>query len=65
MPTNLPIKRVDEDDEVYRTVGEKFKAIIDERLKVAEASGVPAAQYYAKEILGKGEKAFVSKVDKP
>jgi protein-disulfide isomerase len=42
-----------------------FKAVIDERLKVAEASGVPAAEYYAKEILGKGEKAFVSKVDKP
>ncbi|RVL11022.1 preprotein translocase subunit SecA, partial [Sinorhizobium meliloti] len=30
VPTNLPIKRIDEDDEVYRTVGEKFKAIIDE-----------------------------------
>jgi protein-disulfide isomerase len=38
-----------------------FKTIIDERLKVAEASGVPAAQYYDKEILGKGEKKFRSK----
>ncbi len=30
VPTNLPIKRIDEDDEVYRTVEEKFKAIIEE-----------------------------------
>jgi protein-disulfide isomerase len=34
---------------------EQFKAIIDEKLKVAEKSGVPAAEYYAKEIYGKGE----------
>ncbi|MFM2280569.1 MAG: preprotein translocase subunit SecA, partial [Pseudomonadota bacterium] len=30
VPTNLPIARKDEDDEVYRTVEEKFKAIIEE-----------------------------------
>ena len=30
VPTNLPIKRIDEDDEVYRTVEEKYKAIIAE-----------------------------------
>ena len=40
-----------------------FKQLIDERLKVAEASGVPAAQYYDKEILGKGEGKFRSKKD--
>ncbi|MBL0374681.1 preprotein translocase subunit SecA [Rhizobium sp. KVB221] len=28
VPTNLPIKRIDEDDEVYRTVEEKYQAII-------------------------------------
>ena len=28
VPTNLPVKRKDEDDEVYRTVEEKYKAII-------------------------------------
>ncbi|WP_310621816.1 preprotein translocase subunit SecA [Flexibacterium corallicola] len=28
IPTNKPIKRVDEDDEVYRTVDEKFNAIL-------------------------------------
>ncbi|MFS8045464.1 preprotein translocase subunit SecA [Rhizobium sp. BR 314] len=30
VPTNLPIKRIDEDDEVYRTHEEKYKAIIAE-----------------------------------
>ena len=30
VPTNLPIQRIDEDDEVYRTFEEKFKAIIVE-----------------------------------
>ncbi|MDJ1635096.1 preprotein translocase subunit SecA [Rhizobium rhizogenes] len=33
VPTNLPIKRIDEDDEVYRTHEEKFKAIIAEILE--------------------------------
>lgn len=32
VPTNLPIQRIDEDDEVYRTVEEKYKAIIAEIL---------------------------------
>jgi len=32
VPTNLPIKRIDEDDEVYRTTDEKYKAIIAEIL---------------------------------
>ena len=32
VPTNLPIQRIDEDDEVYRTHEEKFKAIIAEIL---------------------------------
>ena len=30
IPTNVPVERVDDDDEVYRTVDEKFKAIIRE-----------------------------------
>ncbi|MFG1294967.1 MULTISPECIES: preprotein translocase subunit SecA [Xanthobacter] len=29
IPTNLPIARQDDDDEVYRTAGEKYAAIID------------------------------------
>jgi protein-disulfide isomerase len=40
-----------------------LRAIIEDRLRVAEASGVPAAQYYDREILGKGEKKFRSKKD--
>ncbi|MGO9739937.1 MAG: preprotein translocase subunit SecA [Roseiarcus sp.] len=30
IPTNLPIDRKDEDDEVYRTAAEKFKAVVRE-----------------------------------
>jgi preprotein translocase subunit SecA len=32
VPTNLPIKRIDEDDEVYRTFEEKYNAIISDIL---------------------------------
>ena len=28
IPTNMPVSRIDEDDEVYRTVEEKYKAIV-------------------------------------
>jgi len=35
-----------------------FKQIIDKKLKIAEATGVSAAEYYDKEIIGKGEKQF-------
>jgi protein-disulfide isomerase len=42
---------------------EQFKQIIDEKLKVAEASGVDGAHYYEKEIMGKGEHQFRSKKD--
>lgn len=40
VPTNLPIKRIDEDDEVYRTQGEKLNAIIEE-IKSAHERGQP------------------------
>jgi preprotein translocase subunit SecA len=30
IPTNMPVARADEDDEVYRTSGEKYRAIIAE-----------------------------------
>ena len=37
IPTNRPVERVDEDDEVYRTVGEKYEGIIarDRRRRIA------------------------------
>jgi preprotein translocase subunit SecA len=28
IPTNVPVARIDEDDEVYRTVEEKYQAIV-------------------------------------
>ena len=40
IPTNVPVKRGDEDDQVYRTQEEKFKAIIDV-IKAAHAKGQP------------------------
>jgi preprotein translocase subunit SecA len=40
VPTNLPIQRIDEDDEVYRTFEEKFRAIVEE-IKQAQARKQP------------------------
>ncbi|TPI17228.1 preprotein translocase subunit SecA [Mesorhizobium sp. B4-1-3] len=40
IPTNLPVARKDEDDEVYRTVDEKYKAIVRE-IKDARDRGQP------------------------
>ncbi|MES0825594.1 preprotein translocase subunit SecA [Ruegeria sp. SCP11] len=40
VPTNKPIARVDEDDQVYRTAGEKYGAMIEET-KEAQAKGQP------------------------
>ncbi|UWQ28809.1 preprotein translocase subunit SecA [Leisingera sp. M523] len=40
VPTNRPIARVDEDDQVYRTAREKYEAMIKEA-KVAHAKGQP------------------------
>jgi protein-disulfide isomerase len=42
---------------------DNFKQIIDEKLKLAEASGVPGASYYDKEIMEKGAKQFRSRGD--
>jgi predicted DsbA family dithiol-disulfide isomerase len=42
---------------------EAFKKIIDERLAVAEQSGVSGAEYYEKEVMGKGVKQFRSKAE--
>ncbi|MEP1329399.1 preprotein translocase subunit SecA [Pseudophaeobacter sp.] len=40
VPTNKPIARVDEDDQVYRTAREKYQAMVDET-KVAHEKGQP------------------------
>jgi len=40
---------------------QNFKQIIDEKLAVAEKSGVSGAEYYEKEIMGKGVPQFRSK----
>ncbi|MCL7998729.1 preprotein translocase subunit SecA [Brucella sp. 21LCYQ03] len=40
IPTNLPVKRLDEDDEVYRTVEEKYKAIVKD-IRASHEKGQP------------------------
>ncbi len=40
IPTNLPVRREDNDDEVYRTIEEKYRAIVRE-IKDAHKSGQP------------------------
>ncbi|WP_299672359.1 preprotein translocase subunit SecA [uncultured Roseobacter sp.] len=40
VPTNRPIARVDEDDQVYRTVREKYSAMLDQ-IKESNAKGQP------------------------
>ncbi|MBX3568790.1 MAG: preprotein translocase subunit SecA [Rhizobiaceae bacterium] len=40
VPTNRPVQRIDEDDEVYRTVEEKYKAIVRD-IREAAAKGQP------------------------
>ncbi|KEA45530.1 preprotein translocase subunit SecA [Campylobacter mucosalis] len=40
IPTNLPIKRLDQNDLIYKTQNEKFKAVIDE-IKKANQKGQP------------------------
>ncbi len=40
IPTNLPISRIDDDDEVYRSADEKFAAIVEE-IKKSRERGQP------------------------
>lgn len=40
IPTNLPVKRIDKDDLIFKTEAEKFKAVIAE-IKNANAKGQP------------------------
>ncbi|WP_176250265.1 MULTISPECIES: preprotein translocase subunit SecA [unclassified Sulfitobacter] len=40
VPTNVPVARVDEDDQVFRSALEKYKAMIEE-VKIAHAKGQP------------------------
>ncbi|WP_176036632.1 preprotein translocase subunit SecA [Brucella tritici] len=40
IPTNLPVKRIDEDDEVYRSVEEKYRAIVRD-IRASHEKGQP------------------------
>ncbi|MDB5552760.1 MAG: secA, partial [Rhizobium sp.] len=66
VPTNLPIKRIDEDDEVYRTVEEKYKAIIIDILDCAKrgqpvlvgTTSIEKSEYLATRLRNEGFKDF-------
>ncbi len=66
IPTNVPVQRIDEDDEVYRTVEEKYQAIVRE-IKEAHAKGQPTlvgttsiekSEYLAERLRKEGFKDF-------
>jgi len=66
IPTNLPVARKDEDDEVYRTVDEKYKAIVKE-IREAHSRGQPTlvgttsiekSEYLADRLRKEGFKEF-------
>ena len=45
MPTNMPVSRLDEEDQVYRTQEEKYRAVINEIKK----SNEKASQYWSEQ----------------
>jgi len=51
------------DGKVFRWSGQPdaFKGAVDDELKRVESTGVPCADFYQKEVMDKGEKAFKSK----
>ncbi|MEL6503675.1 MAG: preprotein translocase subunit SecA [Pseudomonadota bacterium] len=66
VPTNMPVQRVDEDDEVYRTVPEKYQAII-ELIRDCQERGQPVlvgttsiekSEHLAEELKKSGVKDF-------
>jgi len=42
---------------------DELKRLVDDQLAIVARSGVPAAQYYGKVVVGAGEKQFRSKSD--
>ena len=42
IPTNVPVKRIDQNDLIYKTQNEKFKAVIDEVKKAHEKRSASA-----------------------
>ncbi|MEP2942526.1 MAG: preprotein translocase subunit SecA [Hyphomicrobiales bacterium] len=66
IPTNKPVARVDESDEVYRTADEKFNAIVEE-IKACQAKKQPVlvgttsiekSEYLADLLKGKGVEGY-------
>jgi preprotein translocase subunit SecA len=51
VPTNVPIARIDEDDEVYRTVEEKYQAIIND-IKQARPQAASSGRHHLDREIG-------------
>lgn len=66
IPTNLPVQRIDEDDEVYRTAEEKYAAIVEEIKAAAErrqpilvgTTSIEKSEYLADRLRKSGLKDF-------
>ncbi len=66
IPTNLPIKRLDESDEVYRTSEEKYHAIVDEIIEAQKkkqpilvgTTSIEKSEYLADLLKQKGVKDY-------
>ena len=66
VPTNLPIQRLDEDDEVYRTAEEKFAAIVAEIRDASErgqpvlvgTTSIEKSEFLAEHLKSSGVKDF-------
>ena len=66
VPTNMPVLRIDEDDEVYRTVEEKYKAIIRDIREAAEkgqpilvgTTSIEKSEHLAERLRKEGIKDF-------
>ena len=57
MPTNLPMIRIDDDDEVYRTADEKYKAILDADRGLQEARPAGARRHHLDREVGAPRRA--------
>ena len=66
VPTNMPVLRLDEDDEVYRTVEEKYKAIIRDIREAADkgqpilvgTTSIEKSEHLAERLRKEGFKDF-------
>jgi preprotein translocase subunit SecA len=57
VPTNVPIARIDEDDEVYRTVEEKYQAIINDIKEAREPEAAGSGRHHLDREIGNARRS--------